>query len=130
KTAEGVIAEGTTVVADALLPKLFAPDTFQHQPQIVEATRQVILRTKSAGIAASLRGMAQRPDVSGRLRDLDVPALLVCGQHDGISPSAEMRQIAAQMPRARFVEVENAGHMAPLEQPAPVNAAIREFVRQ
>jgi 3-oxoadipate enol-lactonase len=39
-----------------------------------------------------------------------------------------MRQIAAKMPDARFVEIANAGHMAPLEQPAAVNAAMREYL--
>jgi len=32
------------------------------------------------------------------------------------------------MPHARFVEIPNAGHMAPLEQSLAVNAAIREFL--
>lgn len=129
KTAERVLAEGAAVAADALIPKLFAPATFVQQPQIVEATRQVILRTKPHGIAAALRGMAERPDVTARLPQIDVPALVICGQHDGISPPAEMRQFTAQLPKARFVEIENAGHMAPLEQPAAVNAAIREFLK-
>jgi len=128
KTAERVLAEGASVAAEALVPKLFAPATYSEQPQIVEATRQVILRTKPEGIAAALRGMAQRPDVTSRLAEIDVPALVICGQHDGISPSSEMRQIASQLPIARFVEITGAGHMAPLERPEVVNAAIREFL--
>jgi pimeloyl-ACP methyl ester carboxylesterase len=72
--------------------------------------------------------MAQRPDVTAQLVKIEVPALLICGEHDGISPPNEMRQIAAQMPLARFVEIPNAGHMAPLEQSVVVNAAMREFV--
>jgi 3-oxoadipate enol-lactonase len=130
KTAEKVLAEGSSVAADALLPKLFAPATFQEQPQIVEATRQVILRTKPDGIAAALRGMAERPDVTSRLKELDVPALLICGQNDGISPPDEMRGIAGQIPNARFIEIAAAGHMAPLEQPDAVNRAIQEFLAQ
>jgi 3-oxoadipate enol-lactonase len=128
KMADRVLAEGPHVAADALIPKLFAPATFQQQPQIVEATRQVILQTRPDGIAAALRGMAERPDVTARLGEFDVPALLIGGQHDAISPADEMRQIAAKMPDARFVEIANAGHMAPLEQPAAVNAAMREYL--
>jgi len=128
KTAERVLSEGANVAADSLLPKLFAPATYDEQPQIVEETRQVILRTKPAGIAAALRGMAQRPDVTSALPQIDVPALVICGQHDGIAPPAEMRQIAQRLPKARFVEIEAAGHMSPLERPEPVNAAIREFL--
>jgi len=128
KTAESVLAEGAKVVAEAMLPKLFAPDTQQTQPQVVEATRQVILRTDPRGIAAALLGMAERPDVSSRLREIDVPALVLCGQHDGIAPPAEMRQIAGTLPHAQYVEIPAAGHMAPLEQPAAVNVALRKFL--
>ncbi len=130
KTAENVLAEGASVAAESLIPKLFAPATYQQQPQIVEETRQVILRTKPEGIAAALRGMAERPDVTAQLGKIDVPALLICGEHDGISPPSEMRQIAAQMPGAKFVEIAAGGHMAPLEQPGAVNAAIQQFVGQ
>jgi pimeloyl-ACP methyl ester carboxylesterase len=128
KTAERVLVEGTGVAADALVPKLFAPGAYSKQPEIVEQTRQVILRTSAAGIAAALLGMAERPNVTDRLGEIDVPALLIGGRHDGISPPDEMRGIAGRMPKARFVEIEDAGHMAPLEQADVVNAAIREFL--
>jgi pimeloyl-ACP methyl ester carboxylesterase len=128
KTAERVLVEGSSVAADALVPKLFAPGTYSKQPEIVDQTRQVVLRTSAAGIAAALRGMAERSDVTDRLGEIDVPALLMGGRHDGISPPDEMRGIAGRMRKARFVEIADAGHMAPLEQPGAVNAAIREFL--
>jgi 3-oxoadipate enol-lactonase len=128
KTAEKVLAEGAGVAAEALIPKLFAPVTYKQKSRVVELTRQVILQTKPDGVAAALRGMAQRPDITAQLGKIDVPALLICGQHDGISPPSEMRQIAAQMSHARFMEIADAGHMAPLEQSVAVNAAIREFL--
>jgi pimeloyl-ACP methyl ester carboxylesterase len=128
KTAERVLTEGPGVVAEAMLPKLFAPDTAQNQPQVVEATRQVILQTKPAGIAAALHGLAQRPDVTEHLPRIDVPTLVICGEHDAISPPAEMEQFATKMPQARFVKIAGAGHMAPLEAPQAVNVAIKEFL--
>lgn len=128
KTAERVLAESVSVVAESMLPKLFAPATSQKQPQIVESTKQVMLRANPQGIAAALRGMAERPDVTGRLHDIDVPSLVICGEHDVIAPPAEMRQIAAALPKGRYVEIAGAGHMAPRERPAAVNTAIREFL--
>src|SRR4029079_5011960 len=88
--SERVLKEGSAVVAEAMLPKLFAPDTAKNQPQVVEATRQVILRTKPEGIAAALHGLAERPDVTEHLAKIDVPALVLGGEHDAISPPAEM----------------------------------------
>jgi len=128
KTAERVMKEGPGVVADAMLPKLFAPNTAKDQPQIIEATRQVILRTKAEGIAAALHGLAQRPDVTDQLPKIDVPTLTICGEHDAISPPTEMEQFTAKLPNARFVKIAGAGHMAPLEAPGAVNAAIRAFL--
>ena len=129
KTAERVIAEGPQVVAEAMLPKLFAPPTANvREKEWVTQTREVILRNPPEGIAAALLGMAERPDVTPELAKIDVPALVLCGQYDGISPPAEMREIVAKLPNARYVEIARAGHMAPLEQPEAVNAAIREFL--
>jgi 3-oxoadipate enol-lactonase len=128
KTAERVMKEGPGVVADAMLPKLFAPNTAKDQPQIIEATRQVMLRTKAEGIAAALHGLAQRPDVTDQLPKIDVPTLTICGEHDAISPPTEMEQFTAKLPNARFVKIAGAGHMAPLEAPGAVNAAIRDFL--
>jgi pimeloyl-ACP methyl ester carboxylesterase len=42
----------------------------------------------------------------------------------------EMREMADSMQKARFLEIANAGHLAPLENPAPVSAAILEFLHQ
>ncbi len=125
--ADRVRKEGPAFVADTMLPKLFAPATIAANAPCVEVTRQVILRTNPHGIAAASRGMAQRPDVTGRLGELNVPTLVLCGEHDAISTVAEMREIAQKLPQASFVEIKDAGHMAPLEQPAATNAAIRDF---
>jgi len=130
KMAEKVLAEGSQVAADAMQPKLFGPSTASQQPQIVESTSQVMRRNPPAGIAAALHGMAQRPDVTSRLGEISVPALVICGQHDGISPPAEMRQIAEKLPQARFVEIPGVGHMSPLEAPGLVNDEIRRFIKE
>jgi pimeloyl-ACP methyl ester carboxylesterase len=63
------------------------------------------------------------------LPQIRVPTLLIVGEHDVISTPTEMQGIAAAISGAKCVVVPNAGHMAPLEQPAAVNAAMREFLR-
>ena len=87
------------------------------------------MSTAPTAIAAAQRGMAQRPDVSNELPKIDVPTLVLCGEHDAISPADEMRDIASAMPNASFVQIDGAGHMAPLEDPAAVNGAIVEFLQ-
>jgi 3-oxoadipate enol-lactonase len=128
ENAQKVLAEGAQVIVDAMLPKLFALESFDKLPDVVKATRKVMLDTKPEGIAAALRGMAERPDVTAELKNIDVPVLVLCGEQDVISPPSEMRVIAEKLPNARFVSIAGAGHMSPLEKPAEVNGAMRTFL--
>lgn len=126
--AERVSREGAGFVPDAMFGRLFAPSTREQRPDLLDDIRSVILRTAPEGIAAGQRGMAARPDVTDWLSEIDVPTLVICGEHDLISPPGEMRAIAASIPDARYVEIPGAGHMAPLEAPALVNVALLRFL--
>ena len=119
ETADRVLRDGPGPLADAMLPKLLAPSTLTGRPEIVARVRGVILGNDPRGIAAALRGMAQRPD--------STPLLLV-GQEDGLSTAASMQALAHQIPDSQFVVIPDAGHLAPLEQPSEATTAIRTFL--
>jgi pimeloyl-ACP methyl ester carboxylesterase len=108
--------------------KLFAPSTRSDQPEVVAETQAVIRQTARESIAAASRGMASRPASTDLLPTLDLPTLVLVGEHDVITTSTEMRAMSQALPRATFVEIADAGHMAPLEAPDPVNAAIDYFL--
>ncbi|MBC7852586.1 MAG: alpha/beta fold hydrolase [Pirellulaceae bacterium] len=128
KLATKVAAEGSQVAADAMMPKLFSKRAIESKAPCVEETRQTILRTSPRAIAAALRGMAAREDFTAKLPAIAVPTLVLCGTEDAISPPAEMRSIAAAIPRAEYSEIQAAGHMSPVEDPQAVNRAIRIFL--
>lgn len=111
-----------------LMRRLFSPYTIEHRPEVIAFVREMILQNSPQGIAAASLGMARRDDATPLLPSIDVPALLIVGEDDGLTPVDEMRQVAEAMPDATLVVVERAGHMAPLENPAPVNDAIRKFL--
>jgi pimeloyl-ACP methyl ester carboxylesterase len=129
KLAEEILTLGPHAAAEAMLPKLISPKTAERRPNLVADLRTMILRNSPAGIAATLRGMAERPDCTPLLAQVDVPTLVLCGQDDVITPPAEMKQMAEAIPGSQFVEIHNAGHMAPLENPDAVNAAINRFLK-
>jgi pimeloyl-ACP methyl ester carboxylesterase len=72
--------------------------------------------------------MAERADATAWLGEIEVPTLVIVGEHDVISTAQEMRTIADAMPNAQFIAVPLAGHMAPMENPDVVNAALAEFL--
>lgn len=128
KMADIVTKEGPEPVAWAMMPKLFAPSTNQKFPQLTESIRKVVMATSPTAIAAAHRGMAIRPDMTSLLPTIRIPTLVIVGQYDAITPAEEMRSIASEIPRSEFALIADAGHMAPMENPAAVNAVIRAFL--
>ena len=127
-TAERVLSEGPAPLMETMLPRVLGETTLRQRPDLVENVRRVMLAADPRGIAAASRGMAERPDMTASLPQIDCPTLVIVGTEDVVSPPAEMRGIARVIPGARFVEIPAAGHLSPLEKPAAVNAAIAEFV--
>lgn len=122
--AAKVEASGTGILAETMIPKLFAPRSAAR----VDLQHEVILRTPPQGAAAALRGMAARADARPWLAEIQLPTLVVVGEHDAISPVDEMRTIAEGISGAELVVVPGVGHMAPLEDPVTVNAALAKFL--
>jgi pimeloyl-ACP methyl ester carboxylesterase len=112
----------------SMLAKLFSPTTRLHRPDLVVRVEAQMRRTPVTGVTGALRGMAIRPDRTEALARMNVPALVVVGADDEITPPAEARRIASALPQAKLVEVPRAGHMAPLENPEAVNQAVLAFL--
>lgn len=128
QTALKVLENGPDFLAEAMAEKLFGELTRQQRPEVVQEIQNVIRATSRDSIAAAARGMAARPDSTPLLPSIDLPTLVVVGEHDAITTAGEMRSMADALPRAMFVEIADAGHMSPLERPEAVNAAIDHFL--
>lgn len=120
--------EGAAAIADRLLTKLLGPTTRATRPQVVETVRRIASRLQVAGLVGALQAMRDRPDSAPLLPQIRVPALVLCGAEDEISPVPGMRAMAERIRGATYVEVPAAGHLAPLERPELVNGAIEEFL--
>lgn len=128
QTALKVLEHGPGFLAEAMAEKLFSDETRREQPELVRGIQSTIQHTARESVAAASRGMAARPDSTALLSTIDLPTLVIVGQQDAITTSQEMRAMAVALPQATFVEVADVGHMAPLEAPNAVNAAIDHFL--
>lgn len=127
-TAQKALREGMRAVADAMLPKLFAPATHAQRPDTIARVREMILATKPEGAAAALRGMAERRDQTELLKEIDAPALIIVGREDAITPPQDSETMRAAIKDARMHVIEGAGHVSNLEQPAEFNHALIDFL--
>jgi YbgC/YbaW family acyl-CoA thioester hydrolase len=121
---------GAGAIADAMLPKLLAPGTVEASPELAERIRVMMAGTPVAGIVGALAAMRDRRDGTGLLPTLaGLPALVIVGEEDVLTPPDGARRIAAAIPGARLVVIAGAGHLTPVERPSETTAAIRDFLR-
>jgi pimeloyl-ACP methyl ester carboxylesterase len=59
-----------------------------------------------------------------------VPVLVVVGDRDYLTPVSHSQEILKHLPEAKFVEIENSGHVVMLEKSDEVNAALVPFVEK
>jgi len=78
------------------------------------------------GYANALRALLQMDYITDRLGEIEVPTLLVCGDHDlSLGP---MREIQKRIPQAKFALLAPASHFANRDQPEAFNLAVVEFL--
>lgn len=128
RMAQLALTEGTEAIADLQLPNLLAATTRQHAPEVEARVRQMILAATPVGIAAISRGMAKREDATMLLGAIQCPTLVLVGAQDCLTPPEVAREYAARIPGARLVVIEDAGHLANLEQPEIFLQELRHFL--
>jgi pimeloyl-ACP methyl ester carboxylesterase len=72
--------------------------------------------------------MIGRPDSRPDLPKIKVQTLVIIGEGDQVIPLDAAKEVADGIANAQLVIIEQAGHLALLEQPAQVNAALEGFL--
>jgi pimeloyl-ACP methyl ester carboxylesterase len=63
------------------------------------------------------------------LPKIAVPTLLVAGSDDRTAPPAIMASMQKKIPGSKLEVLEGCGHLGPMDQPGPFNAALERFLR-
>ena len=74
--------------------------------------------------------MAERDDQTELLAKITVPALVMVGAEDAITPVADSEKMHAAIPGSRLVVIENAGHVSNLERTEQFNDALLSFLKE
>ncbi|MFI6443033.1 alpha/beta fold hydrolase [Kitasatospora sp. NPDC050543] len=95
---------------------------------LAERVRAMIAQAPPQAVAWAQRAMAARPDSSDVLPGVAVPAAVIVGEQDGITPPAEARLMADALPAAELTVIPGSGHLSALEAPEAFNAAVRRLL--
>lgn len=121
-------AQGSTAVADAMMPGMVGKTTREKNPDVVESAREMLVSAPVEGIVGALQAMMDRPDSTDLLPGIDVPVLVVAGDEDVLIPPKEARAMHEAIRGSRLEIVSGAGHLTNLERPAAFNHVVTEFL--
>lgn len=125
------LADGTLPAAgvvDQMLPKLLGDDTRANRPAVVAEAKRIGAAQPKDGIVAAVTALRDRPDAGPGLANIRVPALVLVGEQDAVTPPDGAKALADRIPGGRLVVIPGAGHLSNLEDPAAFTAAVREFL--
>jgi 3-oxoadipate enol-lactonase/4-carboxymuconolactone decarboxylase len=127
--AAAVRAHGTGSLAAASGPRWFTPASAERAPARYAALLGDPDAADAAGYAACCEALAGY-DLRAELGKVDVPTLVIAGRDDPVTPPAHARLLADGIPGATLVEIAGAAHLAPVEQPTSVAAAMGAFLQR
>ncbi len=117
--AQIVRGGGTGEVVALSVRRWFAPGFFERDPGCARALLERLSHVDDEGYARTCEALAQF-DVRDRLPEIATPVIAIAGAKDIAVPSNSLRYVAANVARGRFLEVANAAHLAPAEQPGRI----------
>lgn len=128
KMIELVRAQGSSAVAEQMMPKMLAPETPATRPQVARELRSIMENCPALTIEHALVAMRDRIDHTANLPSIAVPTLMIVGAEDAITPPKVAQAMQSAIPRSQLAVIPDAGHMAVMEQPEQVNRTIANFV--
>jgi len=123
---ELVRREGMAAVVPGILERWFTPAFHASSPQTVEAMRRTLESVPVDGYVAGCAAVRDA-DLREGLSAVSVPPLVINGASDPITPPEDGRAVAAQIPKARYLELAGA-HLFNMESTAEFAAQVLGFL--
>lgn len=117
-------------VVEPSLEYFLSPVTFAERPELAEHFRTEMMNMKNVeGLYTVAQAVINRIDITNEISAISSPTLVLAGKHDvgGASP-AESMLIAARIPDARLIILDDASHLLMAEKPDETRRLIHEFL--
>jgi 3-oxoadipate enol-lactonase len=124
--AERLRSEGNDFLVQSPPPLLSGNAT----DELWSLVRGWIADQPAASIAAASLGMADRPDSTPDLPDIDVPTLVITSSGDTLIAPEATAPLAEQIPGAELSVIEGAGHLSNLEAPDEFNDLLERHLER
>lgn len=115
--------DGTGALAAPVVERWFTGGLRAADPGLVRRMEQMVAGIPDEGYASCCDAIAAM-DLRADLASIAAPTLAIAGSEDPATPPPHLRDIAEGVPDGQLLVLPSAAHLANLEQPVAVNAAL------
>jgi 3-oxoadipate enol-lactonase len=126
--AAAVRAHGMDAVAEGAIGRWLTPGFAAANPDVVDWLGAMIRSQPVEGYAECC-GVLERMDLRGDLSAVRAPLLAIAGTEDPTTPPEHLRAIVDGVRDGRLLTLDPAAHLANVEQPDAVTAAVLEHLQ-
>jgi len=124
--AAQVRAQSTSSLIIGSAQRWFAPDSIARRPDLSGRLLHALQDADDESYALCCEALAAY-DVRESLREIGMPVLAVWGSSDAVAPEAKSAAIASGVVDGSILEIADAAHLPPAEQPDAVAAVLLDF---
>lgn len=128
ETIAEITDNGPKGFTDKFIQNVFCPATLKTKTELVERTRKTMLATSLNTLTCGLKALENRWDMCKSLNEIVIPALVLCGREDKVTPLEESEFLHHHMAHSQLHIIDHAGHLSNLEQPDEFNAHLEKFI--
>ncbi|MEU4716219.1 alpha/beta hydrolase [Micromonospora purpureochromogenes] len=111
-----------------LLTRKYGFGTRKPSPALVSYVEEMNSRTSADTVTRYLRTLATHSRFPALAALSGTPVLVVVGDKDMITPVTHSEEIVRRLPHARYIKVNDSGHVVMLEHADEVNKALWDFL--
>ena len=125
--AEQAAVQGVDSLVPVLMKDMLSGDTRVTQPRLVDFLADIIMQASVQSAVGGAYALANRPDSTPLLGEIDVPTLILVGLADTIYPVDVAQSMNSAIQNSTLVVIPGPAHAAIFEAPDLANAAILEW---
>lgn len=121
---------GKEPIITTLLPDMLTGETRLNEPAISDYLTEIMNGTSVEGFIGGAVALAERPDFTDLLPQIDVPTLVIVGLEDSLYAVQVARGMVEQIPDAELAIIPGGSHAAVFEAPGHVGSAIGDWAAE
>jgi pimeloyl-ACP methyl ester carboxylesterase len=132
RSAPKLVQRGRNVGRSVIGPILRAASyaDWDVSPSIVAFSERMMLDTPIPTLVEFLHALEVHDETAALPTLAKIPTLVVCGDHDLVTPAEYSKKMAEALPESELVIVPRSGHLVLLSKPGPINDGLVRLVKR